>query len=163
MFRRARPSPRKTLGSSPPKALGAENNAEYLLSLSRYVEDAEFIRSILPIMRKDTPLMMNYRYEPEAPFDFPIVAYGARQDDMVYLDEISPWANLTAARFELHEVAGDHWFLNKNRLAIVAQLEQMRLPAWYLSHLTSPPPLSEVAVPSSPAAEMPVPGMLVEQ
>lgn len=145
------------------KALVAENNAEYLLSLSRYVEDAEFIRSILPIMRKDTPLMMNYRHEPEAPFDFPIVAYGARQDDMVYLDEISPWANLTAARFELHEVAGDHWFLNKNRLAIVAQLEQMRLPAWYLSHLTSPPPLSEVAVPSSPAAEMPVPGILVEQ
>ncbi len=145
------------------KALVAENNAEYLLSLSRYVEDAEFIRSILPIMRKDTPLMMNYRYQPEEPFHFPILAFGARQDDMVYLDEISPWANQTTARFELREVAGDHWFLNKNRHEIVAQLEQMRLPAWYLSHLTSPPPVSAVPPPSLAVEETATPEMLVER
>jgi acyl transferase domain-containing protein/NADPH:quinone reductase-like Zn-dependent oxidoreductase/surfactin synthase thioesterase subunit len=145
------------------KALVAENNAEYLLSLSRYVEDAEFIRSILPIMRKDTPLLMNYRYQPEERFHFPILAFGARQDDMVYLDEISPWANQTTARFELREVAGDHWFLNKNRLEIVAQLEQMRLPAWYLSHLTNPPPVSEILSPLAPAEETSQPEMLVER
>ncbi len=145
------------------KALVVENNAEYLLSLSRYVEDAEFIRSILPIMRKDTPLMMNYHYQPEERFDFPILAFGARQDDMVYLDEISPWANQTTARFEMREVAGDHWFLNKNRHEIVAQLEQMRLPAWYLSHLTSPPPVLKVPALSLPVEEVPSREMLVEQ
>lgn len=107
------------------KTLVRENEAEYLLSLTRYVEDADFIKSILPMMRKDTPLLMSYRHVESAPFDFPVVAFGARQDDMVYLDEISPWAEETRAWFELVEVDGDHWFLNKNRETVRRKLEEL--------------------------------------
>ena len=137
------------------KAVVDDNNAEYLVSLSRYVEDAEFIKSILPIMRKDTPLMMNYRYEKQAPFDFPIAAFGARQDDVVYLDEISPWREETSAGFELLEVDGDHWFVNKNRHLINDKLQEMN--TWCpLKSLTlrSNQPLPD-CLPHSPPTEMP--------
>lgn len=107
------------------KTLVADNSAEYLISLSRYVDDAELIKAILPLMRKDTPLMMSYHHSVEAPFAFPIVAFGARQDDMVYLDEIRPWSEETKAGFELCEVDGDHWFLNKNRELISKKLEEL--------------------------------------
>jgi surfactin synthase thioesterase subunit len=107
------------------KTVVADNEAEYLISLSRYVEDAAFIKAILPIMRKDTPLMMSYRYHGSQPLHCPVVAFGARQDDMVYLDEIAPWREETSGAFELVEVDGDHWFLNKNRNLILERLSHL--------------------------------------
>lgn len=128
------------------KAVAATNNAEYLISLSRYVEDVEFIKRILPLMRKDTPLMMNYRHMPEAPLPFPVVAFGARQDDMVYVDEIAPWREQTAAGFELIEVDGDHWFLNRNRELILKKLEAINL-SWTDSALPLSRPLDVTPLP----------------
>ena len=68
---------------------------------------------------------MNYRYQKHAAFTFPIVAFGARQDDMVYLDEIGPWSKETTGGFKLVEVDGDHWFLNRNRELILEKLREI--------------------------------------
>jgi surfactin synthase thioesterase subunit len=102
-----------------------DNDAEYLMSLSRYVEDTEFIRAILPLMRKDTPLLMNFRYRDDAPLNCPITAFSARQDDMVYADEIAPWRDRTVAEFVHHRVDGDHWFIDRNRASILAALGRL--------------------------------------
>ena len=104
------------------KAMVADNSAEYLISLSRYVDDPEFIKAILPLMRRDWPLLKNYRFEPLVPLDCPITAFAARQDDVVYTDEVQEWSRHTQAGFELIEVDGDHWFLNRNRELIGAKL-----------------------------------------
>ena len=104
------------------KAMIADNSPEYLISLSRYVDDPEFIKSILPLMRRDYPLLKSYRFQPSSPLNCPITAFAARQDDMVYTDEIREWAQHTCGRFELIEVDGDHWFLNRNRERITATL-----------------------------------------
>lgn len=103
----------------------AENSAEYLMALSRHVEDPTFVRAILPLMRRDTPLLMRYAPPPLAPLPIPITAFAARQDDMVYPDEIAPWAAHTSASFHLEEVDGDHWFLSRNRARIVEVLEEL--------------------------------------
>jgi surfactin synthase thioesterase subunit len=103
----------------------ADNSPEYLISLSRYVDDPEFIKSILPLMRRDYPLLKGFRYEPQPPASFPITAFAARQDDMVYSNELQEWRQHTEAGFELLEVDGDHWFLNRNRDLIVAKLEDI--------------------------------------
>lgn len=97
------------------KAMVADNSPEYLVSLSRYVDDAEFLKSILPLMRRDYPLLTGYRFQETAPLSCPITAFAARQDDMVYTEEIREWGRHTRNRFELVEVDGDHWFLNRHR------------------------------------------------
>ncbi len=107
------------------KAMVADNSPEYLISLSRYVDDPEFLKSIIPLMRRDWPLMKNYRFQPAAPLDCPITAFAARQDDMVYTDEICEWSQHTNGEFELIEVEGDHWFLNRNRDLIIATIQEI--------------------------------------
>ncbi len=109
------------------KAMVADNSPEYLVSLSRYVDNPEFLASIIPLMRSDWPLLKNYQFRPNAPMSCPITAFSARQDDMVYTDEIREWARHTAGGFELIEVDGDHWFLNRNRALITATLNEIAL------------------------------------
>ena len=55
----------------------------------------------------------------------PITAFAARQDDFVYTDEISEWAQHSTGTFNLIEVDGDHWFLSRNRDLIVATLHEI--------------------------------------
>ncbi|MEJ7594159.1 MAG: SDR family NAD(P)-dependent oxidoreductase [Planctomycetaceae bacterium] len=107
------------------KALITDNSPEYLMSLSRFVDDPEFIKAILPGMRLDFPLLKNYRFLPSPPLDCPITAFAARQDDFVYTDEIREWTQHTVGGFELIEVDGDHWFLDRNREQIVAMFREI--------------------------------------
>ena len=79
----------------------------------------------MPLMRADWPLLKNYRFCPDAPLNCPITAFAARQDDMVYTDEIREWERHTGAGFELIEVDGDHWFLNRNRERILAKFQEI--------------------------------------
>ena len=102
-----------------------KTSPEYLLSFSRYVDDTEFLKSILPLMRKDNPLLVSHRFEGRLPFDLPITAFAARQDDMVYSDEIREWVKHTRTQFKLIEVDGDHWFLNRNRDLIMKTLQDI--------------------------------------
>ena len=59
------------------------------------------------------------------PLNCPITAFAARQDEMVYTDEIGEWSHHTDGGFELIEVDGDHWFLNRNRELIIATLQDI--------------------------------------
>ena len=107
------------------KAMVADNSPEYLISLSRYVDDAEFLKAVIPLMRRDWPLMKDYRFQPAPLLPCPITAFAARQDDMVYTDEIREWSQHTNGGFELIEVDGDHWFLNRNRELITAAFREI--------------------------------------
>ena len=97
------------------KSMVADNSAEYLISLSRYVDDPELLKAILPGLRRDYQLLTRYRFESISPLNCPITAFAARQDDVVYTDEIREWSRHTDAKFDLIEVDGDHWFMNRNR------------------------------------------------
>lgn len=98
------------------KAMVPENNPEYLLSQSRFVDDPEFFkRIIVPGMRRDMPLLQSYRYRASPPMNCHMTAFAARKDDMVYTDLIREWSEYTTGQFELIEVDGDHWFLDRNR------------------------------------------------
>jgi surfactin synthase thioesterase subunit/acyl carrier protein len=107
------------------RVLVEDNSPEYLLALARYVDDADFVRSILPLMRRDAPLLLGYRYRDEAPLTVPITAFSAKQDDMVYRDEMTPWASQTSAGFQLTDVDGDHWFLHRHRVLLRQTLQQI--------------------------------------
>jgi len=107
------------------KSLVEANSPEYLMSLSRYVDNPELIKMILPGMRRDMPLLQSFHFEKNAILECPITAFAARQDDFVYLDEILEWRGHTAGDFSLVEVDGDHWFLDRNRELIIATLQDI--------------------------------------
>ena len=108
------------------KAMVPDNSPEFLLSQSRFVDDPEFFkRIIVPGMRRDMPLLQSYRFWPSPPLNCPMTAFAARQDDMVYTDLIREWSGYTDGGFELIEVDGDHWFLDRNRDLIAATLQKI--------------------------------------
>ncbi|KAI9035671.1 thioesterase II family protein [Aspergillus affinis] len=97
---------------------------EYLLAVARYVDNADFLRSILPMMRQDAPLLLKYQYKEEDPLDTTITGVTARQDDVVYPEEVTDW-RAHAKRFHFIEVDGDHWFLYRNRRLVRETLAAM--------------------------------------
>ncbi len=108
------------------KAMVPDNSPEYLMSQSRFVDDPEFFtRIIIPGLRRDMPLLQTFCYRPSAPLTCPMTAFAARQDDMVYTDLIREWWQYTEGRFELIEVDGDHWFLDRNRALINANFQKI--------------------------------------
>jgi surfactin synthase thioesterase subunit len=109
------------------RSVVADISPEYLIALSRFVDDPEFLKAILPRFRHDFPLLKSYRFQPLSPLNCPITAFAARQDDVVYTDEIREWSRHTLGGFDLIEVDGDHWFLNRNRALITATLAQIAI------------------------------------
>ena len=107
------------------KAIVVDNSPEYIVSLSRFVDNPDFLKAILPGMRRDFPLLKNYRFRPCVPLNCPITAFAAGQDDMVYVDEIREWIQHTDGGFELIDVAGDHWFLDRNRVRIIEVFHEL--------------------------------------
>jgi surfactin synthase thioesterase subunit len=107
------------------RSVVADINAEYMIAMSRFVDDPVFLRAIMPGFRLDFPLLKSYRFQPMAPLNCPITAFAARQDDVVYTDEIREWSRHTHGGFELIEVDGDHWFINRNRKLITATLDDI--------------------------------------
>ncbi|MCB9875151.1 MAG: SDR family NAD(P)-dependent oxidoreductase [Planctomycetaceae bacterium] len=105
------------------KAMVADNSPEYLASLSRYVEDLEFFKALVPGMRRDFPLLQSYRFEPMSCLKCPITAFAAGKDDFAYIDQIQEWERYTEGDFALIEVDGDHWFIDRNRELITATLQ----------------------------------------
>ncbi|MFM9984617.1 MAG: SDR family NAD(P)-dependent oxidoreductase [Flavobacteriales bacterium] len=107
------------------RVLNENNRAEYLTALSRYIENPEFLERILPVMRKDMPLLTSYNFRYKGQLDIPITCWAARQDDMVYTDEVFEWEKFTSGEFNKIEVDGDHWFINSNKELILENLNTM--------------------------------------
>ena len=95
---------------------------EKLLSLMTYIDDVDFLKQILPVMKKDMPLIMSYPYEEDQIFDFPITAFAADKDEVVYLHEIEQWSQQTTDQFYLEVMEGDHWFLSRNKEQILQRV-----------------------------------------
>jgi len=56
------------------RVLAEENRTQYLTTLSRYIEDPEFIERILPVMRRDMPIFRSYKYREQDNLNIPITA-----------------------------------------------------------------------------------------
>lgn len=107
----------------------SDSSLDYLLAISRHVDDPELLRAIFPRLRADLPLLTSYRFEDQPPLDVPITAVAAQHDDLVYPDEIAAWSLHTRARFELTTVRGGHWFLSQEEPLLRSLIESAFPPA----------------------------------
>ena len=100
-----------------------ENTIDKIISTVSYIDDEDFLRSIIPVMKRDMEVIMTYQYKDEEKLSIPILAFGAKEDDVVLLDELKQWEDQTDNNFSFHELHGDHWFLSRNKEFIVSKIE----------------------------------------
>ncbi len=101
-----------------------DNTIDKILSTVSYIDDENYLRSIIPIMKKDMEMIMTYKYKEEEKLNIPILAFGAKEDDVVLLDELKEWEKQTNDNFQLYEVSGDHWFLSRNKEFITEKIAE---------------------------------------
>jgi surfactin synthase thioesterase subunit/glycosyltransferase involved in cell wall biosynthesis len=99
------------------------SDEELLAQLSNLGTDRELLETTLPLLRADTRLYRNYRFEPGPPLEVPIAAYGGADDPNVQPADMTGWKDLTNARFIQREFPGGHFYLQSNRDAILQALQ----------------------------------------
>lgn len=91
------------------------NSEQKLIGLMNYIDDLDYVKKILPILRLDMSLLTSYNYKEEQRFNFPITVFSAIEDEVTLPEEMRPWEEHTNAEFKQELVHGDHWFVSRNK------------------------------------------------
>lgn len=75
------------------------------------LDNEDFLRTLLPILRADFTLCETYRHQPEPPLNVPFTLFGGSNDSEVSVQEIEPWEHHSSKETSLHIIPGDHFFL----------------------------------------------------
>jgi surfactin synthase thioesterase subunit len=83
------------------------------------LDDPELMKRLLPLLRADFAICETYVYLEEKALNFPISAFGGRDDTVVTRDELSAWRSQTQDSFSLRILPGGHFFLFSARTAML--------------------------------------------
>ncbi|RJE70884.1 type I polyketide synthase [Reichenbachiella sp. MSK19-1] len=100
------------------------NSEQKLIGLMTYIDDLDYVKKILPILRLDMALLVDYDYADDAKFNCPITVFSAIEDEVTLPEEMAPWEEHTASEFRQELVHGDHWFVSRNKDFIRQQITQ---------------------------------------
>lgn len=89
------------------------------------LQNSELMELLLPALRADFGLNDTYAYEPEAPLQVPIVAFGGIDDEEVNPENIAAWREHCVNDFRVYMFKGGHFFLNSARLEVLAALSDI--------------------------------------
>jgi surfactin synthase thioesterase subunit len=121
-------APQFRRGHVPPPAPSREEFLDELRRLQgippEILHDLAMLRAILPALEADTSLYRNYIYEEDAPFAFPIRAYGGVDDPNVRCEHLDAWREQTTGPFEVRQFPGGHFYVNTSRSELLAALEE---------------------------------------
>lgn len=105
--------------------------AEFLDELRRLngtpaalLDNAEFMRFMLPVLRADFALYETHTYAPEEPLDCVINGFGGIEDRRVDRSELDAWRVQTSASFSLRMLPGDHFYLNAVQPLLLRMLSE---------------------------------------
>lgn len=79
------------------------------------IAEPELVELLLPMMRADFRALDEYVFVDDDPLPMPVVAFAARADSAVALPHVQAWARHAGAGLTVHEIDGDHFFLNDFR------------------------------------------------
>lgn len=91
------------------------------------LEQADLRASVVPALRADLTLTETYVYRAAPPLDCPISAYAGASDPIVSAERLAAWREQTSADFTCRLFDGHHFYLNRARDALLADLTG-RLP-----------------------------------
>jgi len=85
---------------------------------SELLEDDDFVRMVLPVVRNDYKAIETYRYTPGTNVSCPVLAMIGDDDPKVNQAEAEGWRSHTSGRFDLRVYRGGHFYLNDHREAV---------------------------------------------
>jgi medium-chain acyl-[acyl-carrier-protein] hydrolase len=88
------------------------------------IADREMAALISPILRADFKLVDEYRWQGAGPTPTPVTVLGGTNDPWTTEAELAEWSRHTRGKFQLRMFAGDHFFHQQNRAAVLALLQQ---------------------------------------
>jgi len=92
------------------------------------LERAELRGGEVAALRADLALTETYVYRDAPPLDCGIVAYGGDADPIVGGERLTAWQAQTTGAFSSRRFAGDHFYLNRARDALLADLTSRLQP-----------------------------------
>ena len=111
--------PIHTLGD--PAFLGALQNLNGIPA--EVLKVPALMELFLPTLRADFAAAENYDYiSSEYSLNCPIIAFGGQDDPRVSSERLEGWAAHTNAGFKAQYFAGDHFFINTSREALIATI-----------------------------------------
>lgn len=81
--------------------------------------EPELVELLLPVLRADFQKLDDYVFVEGAPIPVPIVAFAGRDDKAVPLADILAWDRHAGSGLTVHEVDGDHFFLQRERTEVL--------------------------------------------
>jgi surfactin synthase thioesterase subunit/glycosyltransferase involved in cell wall biosynthesis len=121
-------APQFRRGHVPPTAPSREDFLAELRRLqgipAEVLDDPAMLRAILPALEADTTLYRHYVYADDAPFAFPIRAYGGVDDPNIHREHLDAWRDQTTGAFAVREFPGGHFYLNTEKAAFLAALAE---------------------------------------
>jgi surfactin synthase thioesterase subunit len=79
-------------------------------------DQTELLKLWIPALRADLAMFDGYRHDGRAPLPMPFVLLAGLLDDVVELEAMDGWADLTSASTSLEVFPGDHFYLLKDSL-----------------------------------------------
>jgi len=84
-------------------------------------DNSEMMELLLPMLRADFEAFENYQPNTHQ-LNFPIIAFGGRDDPLVNREQLDGWARHTSANFSTQYFSGDHFFINTNKTDVIASI-----------------------------------------
>ena len=84
------------------------------------IENKELISMFLPIIRNDFYVSETYEHKNDNPFSYPITALGGLSDYTFNKKNLLAWKEHTKGEFKYHFLSGDHFFIKKNLVSLIA-------------------------------------------
>jgi surfactin synthase thioesterase subunit len=75
------------------------------------LHESALLQALLPGLRADFELNDTYAPAPGPPLSMPVSAFAGDRDELVSVDEMRRWGELTTAEFGLRVFDGDHFYL----------------------------------------------------
>lgn len=85
-------------------------------------QDRDLMDLFIGILKADFSVLETYQYVQEPAFDFSITAYIGSQDTTIHLQDAAAWQVHSHRSIAVQTFPGDHFFLQSQRLALLAAL-----------------------------------------
>ena len=117
-----RPDPEPPCAHLPDAEFLEEVQRRYDGIPAEVLADEELLNLILPSLRADMLLIETYRYTAEPPLDCALSCFGGEHDRHVSGEDLEAWREQTTGSFKLRTLPGGHFFIDKQRGAVVGAL-----------------------------------------
>jgi medium-chain acyl-[acyl-carrier-protein] hydrolase len=85
-------------------------------------QDPQLLEILVPTLRADFTMWERYTFEPGAPLDCPITAFGGTADPRAPLATIDAWRRHTGGVFSLRLFEGNHFFTGDNLAELTSEI-----------------------------------------